>query len=159
MMNLVELIQILQKAEIDFVIVGGYSAVLHGSSVVTQDLDICIPFTENTVLKLREILSPFHPVHRMTPQKLSFLEYPESLQTLKNLYLQTDLGTLDILGFVGGVGDFEAVKKNALRLEFFGSVCLILSVDDLIAAKKFMARPKDFLVIKELECLYKGPKS
>ena len=29
------------KAEIDFVIVGGFAATLHGSSLVTRDLDVC----------------------------------------------------------------------------------------------------------------------
>ena len=46
MKNLNNLVHVLQNANIDFVIVGGYSAVLHGSSMVTQDLDICIRFDE-----------------------------------------------------------------------------------------------------------------
>ncbi len=155
MKNLNNLIQILQKANIDFVIVGGYSAVLHGSSMVTQDLDICIHFHESEILNLRKALESYHPVHRMTPQRLSFLEYPQEIKNVKNIYLETDLGILDILGFVGGVGTFEDVKKNALKIDFFGHQCFLLSIQDLIQAKKYLGRPKDIMVVKELECILK----
>lgn len=155
MSNLVQLIQVLQKSDIDFVIVGGYSAVLHGSSLVTQDLDVCISFDDNAVSRLRECLATFHPKHRMTPQKLSFLEHPQKVEGVKNLYLETDLGMLDVLGFVGGVGEFERVKSKALEIEFMGYPCHILSIDDLIAAKEFMGRPKDLMAVKELKCFKK----
>lgn len=36
-----ELIQRLCDADIDFVIVGGFAGILHGSTLVTRDLDIC----------------------------------------------------------------------------------------------------------------------
>jgi molybdopterin-guanine dinucleotide biosynthesis protein len=38
------LLQRLCDAEIDFVIVGGFAATLHGSSLVTRDLDVCAIF-------------------------------------------------------------------------------------------------------------------
>lgn len=37
MANLKKIIQILSENQIDFVIVGGFGAMLHGSSQVTQD--------------------------------------------------------------------------------------------------------------------------
>jgi hypothetical protein len=35
------LIDCLRDADIDFVIVGGFAGMLHGSTLVTRDLDIC----------------------------------------------------------------------------------------------------------------------
>src|SRR3990167_2862180 len=99
------LLEVLLDNGIDFVIVGGFAAVLHGSSQVTQDLDLCVAFSPFQIEKLRKCLAPFNPRHRMTVQKLSFLEFPQDLSGVKNLYIESDLGILDLLSFVGGVGD------------------------------------------------------
>jgi molybdopterin-guanine dinucleotide biosynthesis protein len=50
------LLQRLCDAEIDFVIVGGFAATLHGSSLVTRDLDICAILNKENVGKLRDAL-------------------------------------------------------------------------------------------------------
>ena len=47
----------LADSGLEFVIVGGYAAVTHGSSMVTRDLDICVDLSSETVGKLREILA------------------------------------------------------------------------------------------------------
>lgn len=153
MANLKKIIQILSENQIDFVIVGGFGAMLHGSSQVTQDIDICVSFNESLITRLRTALKDYHPVHRMTPNKLSFLEYPADTKSIKNLYLQTDLGMVDLLGLVGGVGELDVLKKNALEIELNGKKCRVISVEDLIKAKKFMGRPKDVVTVKELECI------
>lgn len=41
MHNLHQLLKRLAEAQLDFVVIGGYAGVLHGSSLVTNDLDIC----------------------------------------------------------------------------------------------------------------------
>lgn len=145
------LIQILLDHQIEFVIVGGMAAVLHGSSQVTQDLDVCAPLDVPHIEKLRECLAPFHPTHRMTPKKLSFLEFPEDISNIKNLYLQTDKGIIDVLGQISGVGDYSRVARLAVQVGVFGAKCQVISIDDLILAKQFMARPKDLATIKELK--------
>jgi molybdopterin-guanine dinucleotide biosynthesis protein len=51
-----QLIQRLSDAEIDFVIVGGFAGMLHGSSLVTRDLDVCAVLSRENVAKLRDVL-------------------------------------------------------------------------------------------------------
>lgn len=46
--------------------------------------------------RLRKVLSPYHPKHRMTPQKLSFITEPRSIESINNLYLETEYGVLDV---------------------------------------------------------------
>ena len=41
MVSLGELLKTLIDAQIDFVLIGGYASVVHGSTMVTRDLDIC----------------------------------------------------------------------------------------------------------------------
>jgi ribosomal protein L34 len=67
------LIERLCDAGVDFVIVGGFAGMLHGSSLVTRDLDVCAVLSAENIAKLRAALGDLHPTHRLTPQRLSFL--------------------------------------------------------------------------------------
>lgn len=150
MKNLENLLKILLENKIEFVLVGGLAATLHGSSVVTQDLDVCCSLSPDNIKKLKTCLAPYHPVHRMMPQKLSFLDIPKEGESLRNLYLETDLGVLDVLGSITGIGDFKTVTKQSIEVELFGVPCRVLSMEALIKAKDAMGRDKDKAVIKEL---------
>ena len=68
MRNLKELLKILLENNIDFVLIGGFAAVVHGSTLVTQDLDICTAITNDNVSKLRNALKNLNPRHRMNPK-------------------------------------------------------------------------------------------
>jgi hypothetical protein len=65
----------------------------------------------------------------------------------------TDLGPLDFLGEVAGLGTFDAVKAASDNLNIFGIDCLILSLDGLIASKRAAGRKKDLIAVTELEGL------
>jgi hypothetical protein len=153
MTELNRLLQTLCDAEIDFVVVGGFAAMLHGSSMLTRDLDVCAVLTDSTVARLRAAFRDLHPTHRQTPQRLSFLDIPDPGVPLKNIYLQTDLGPLDVLGAITGFDDIADIRKNAVRLDLFGRSVLVISMEDLIKAKEALGRPKDLLVAQELRAI------
>jgi hypothetical protein len=156
--DLNQLIQRLCDADIEFVIVGGFAAMLHGSSLVTRDLDVCVVLTAENVQKLRHAFQDLHPAHRLTSQKLSFLDNPDPGVEVHNLYLRTDLGPIDVLSSIRGVGDFERISKESVEIELFGRSCRIISLDDLIRAKEAMGREKDFLAAKELRAVREKAK-
>jgi len=147
------LLQRLFEAEIDFVIVGGFGAMLHGSSLLTRDLDVCAVLTAENLDKLRATFGDLHPIHRLTPQRISFLENPERGTLLKNLYLQTDLGPLDLMSSITGVGDYARVAAGSVEIELFGRRARVIGLDDLILAKQAMGREKDLLAVKELRAI------
>jgi predicted nucleotidyltransferase len=153
MKNLHFLLQRLADAGLEFVVVGGFAGVLHGSSYVTDDLDICVVMSPETVVKLRTALADLKPVHRMTPQKLSFLEYPPEGQPLANVYLETEAGIIDVLGSVMGIGDYPALARQAIEIPLFGRRCRVISLEGLIKAKEAMGREKDLLTAKELRAI------
>ena len=144
------LLELLAGGDVEFVVVGGYAAVLHGSSYVTQDLDICVVCSPENIERLRRLLKDLDPRHRMTAQKLSFLETPPPGTELKNIYLRTKLGVLDVLSDVLGVGDFARLKAEARQIEIGGRKVWVMSLRDLIVAKESLGRDKDILVTKEL---------
>ncbi|EIP99177.1 putative nucleotidyltransferase [Opitutaceae bacterium TAV1] len=147
------LLKRLAEAGLDFVIIGGFAAVTHGSSYVTQDIDICALLTPENVSRLRQALAEWNPRHRMTPQRLSFLQYPADDQPVKNLYLQTDKGVIDILSSVMGVGEFERLKQQAEEIEVDGTRFRVMSLRDLISAKEALGREKDLLTARELRLI------
>jgi len=138
---------------VEFVVVGGYAAVLHGSALITNDVDVCAVLSAGNVEKIRAALADLNPIHRITHRKLSFLEHPAPGQPLVNLYLETDGGTIDILSSVLGVGDFGRLKERAVEASIFGRKCAIISLEDLIVAKEAVGREKDLLAVKELRAI------
>lgn len=87
MSDLQRLLLRLSEAGIEFVLVGGYAAVLHGCSVLTRDVDVCAPLTPENIEKLREALRDTHPTHRRSVQRPSFLDEPQPGIALNHLYL------------------------------------------------------------------------
>jgi hypothetical protein len=151
MTDLNNLLKILLDSEIDFVLIGGFAAVLHGSSQVTQDLDVALVLSAENIEKLRHTLRGYHPKHRMNPGfQPSLDEIPRPGESLNNLYLKTDLGILDILSEVKPIGDFNKVKANAIKVTLFNRPCKVISLDDLIEVKGAMNRPKDRSTLSEL---------
>ena len=95
METLSQLLQRLCDADVDFIVVGGYAALVHGSTLVTRDLDVCAVLSADDVAKLRKALANLNPTHRLTPERLSFLNNPDPGVPVKNLYLETEIGSSD----------------------------------------------------------------
>ncbi|MCX6998670.1 MAG: nucleotidyltransferase [Kiritimatiellaeota bacterium] len=151
--DLNSLLQRLIRHQVDFVVVGGYAAVAHGSSLVTMDVDICGDFSAGNLRRLQEALADLHPVHRMTPRRLPLRITPEFCRGLKNLYLDTDLGQLDCLNAVLGIGEFPAVRRRSVTIRLPFGRCRILALDALIEAKQAMNRPRDQETVLQLRAI------
>ena len=151
MQNLKALLERLLQNQIDFVLVGGFAGVVHGSTLVTQDLDICLAMTNEQIEKLRKALSNLHPILRMNPNfQPSFMDHPKDLTGVNNIYLKTDLGILDVMSELPPVGSFKTIKKNAIEIFLYGHSCKVISLDDLIQIKRAMTRPKDQEALRQL---------
>ncbi len=70
-----------------------------------------------------------------------------------NFTLTTNLGDIDLLGEISGVGSYKDLRTNAETVELFGKHCLVISLVDLIRSKKAAGRKKDLLILDELEAL------
>jgi predicted nucleotidyltransferase len=148
-----QLLQRIADVGIDFVIIGGVAAVMHGSSYVTRDVDLCVVLSDENIARLRRALADLNPCHRMTSQRLSFLTHPPDGQPVQNLYLQTDAGVVDMLTTVLGVGDFTRLKSAAEELLVDGRMYRVMALEDLIQAKEALGREKDLLAAKELRAI------
>lgn len=109
--------------------------------------------TGDNVERLRLALAESNPRHRLTPERLSFLKVPQKGEPVNDLHLETDVGVVDILSTVLGVGDFARLKRDAECFEVDGRPCWVMSLPDLIAAKESMGRGKDKLTAVELRVI------
>ncbi len=140
---------------IDFVVVGGVAANVHGSARATFDLDVCAPLDHATCVKIVNAVSDLHPRFRSRPDLPVVTPDNPNLRGLKNLYLRTDAIVLDVLGDVSGVGDFSACNRESDWIDFQSLRCRVLKLDALIRAKRAAGRSKDLLALPELEALLK----
>jgi hypothetical protein len=98
-------------------------------------------------------LKPYHPRLRGAPEGLPFLFDMETLSNGMNFTLTTDLGDIDLLGHLSGLGEFPAVALDAISMPLFGGEYRVASLDTLIRSKKAAGRSKDLNVLPELEAL------
>ncbi|MCK5225954.1 MAG: nucleotidyltransferase [Planctomycetes bacterium] len=151
-----DLIARLAKNEVDFVIVGGFAGVVHGCTYVTQDIDICCDFSVENLLKLQKAVCDLNPVHRMAANRNKLDLTSENCGSYKNLYLDTDIGQLDCLGSISGVGDYEQVKSKSILIDAEGINLRVLNIDALLESKKAMNRPRDKQAILQLKAAKKS---
>jgi predicted nucleotidyltransferase len=145
----------LVSQHVEFVVVGGLAMAAHGSAYLTKDLDVCYDRAAANLAALAAALAPLHPYLRGAPPGLPFRLDVPTLQAGLNFTLTTDLGDLDLLGEVSGLGDYHEVFAQSQESAMFGLQVRVLSLDGLIAAKKAAGRNKDRAHLLELEELKK----
>lgn len=153
MIELEPQISLLMKYSIDFIIVGGTAVVAHGADYLTNDLDVCYSRTDDNLEKLALALKSVNARLRGAPLGLPFILDARTLKSGLNFTFETDIGPLDLLGEVLGVGGYKEARDKALTFELFGYQVLILALDKLIAAKRAAGRPKDLVILPELEAI------
>lgn len=146
-------LEVLVKARVDFVVVGGAAATVHGSARLTQDLDIVYDRSPENIDRLVNALEPHRPYLRGAPPGLPFIFDSATVRSGLNFTLTTDLGDLDLLGEVVGGGTYGALVAHSAAIEVFGVRCLCVGLPKLIELKRAAGRTKDLEAIAELEVL------
>ena len=138
---------------VDFVLIGGYAAVLHGSPRVTRDLDVCYATDTTNLRALAKVLADLHARPAGTDDELPFVADERTLARVELLTLQTDAGALDLITAPAGAPGYERLRSNAARYEIGGFLVKVAEIDDLVLMKAAAGRPKDLADITELEAI------
>jgi hypothetical protein len=144
------LLDALAAGGVRFVVVGGVALVLRGSSRVTLDLDLCYARDPDNLSRLASALAPFHPRLRGAPPELPFLWDARTLASGLNFTLTTDLGDLDILGEIPGIGGYAQVARASSDLRVGDARVAVMDLDGLERAKRAAGRVKDLLDLAEI---------
>ena len=143
----------LVAGQVEFVLVGGLAATVHGSARLTQDVDVVYSRSEANIARLVEALEPLNPYLRGAPPGLPFEWSSATVKRGLNFTLTTTAGDIDLLGEIVGGGGYEALSARAEYVDLFGYECLCLDLPTLIATKRAAGRPRDLEAIAELEAL------
>jgi len=146
-------LEFLGDNEIECVIVGGVAATLHGSSLPTTDLDVCYSRAPANLQKLATALQSVHARLRNAPPELPFILDAETLRSGLNFTLVTDVGDVDLLGEVPGIGYYDEALDGASVLKVLGFEFRVIALEKLILAKRTAGRAKDLIAVAELEAI------
>jgi hypothetical protein len=141
--------------QVEFVLIGGMAMIAQGATYFTKDLDICYSRSPQNLDAVARAFTALHCYLRGVPPGLPFRLDAPTIKAGLNFTLITDLGDVDLLGEVAGVGGFAEVYAQSEERTIFGMTFPVLSVDGLIAAKKAAGRAKDRAHLLELEELKK----
>jgi len=152
-MLLADILRGLRDAAIEYVVVGGLAANVHGSPRITADVDICYDPTPDNLERMARLLAGWHAYLRGVEPGLPFTMDARTLRNAPVLTLVTDLGDLDVMDRVAGVGAYPAVRAASVEADLAGVPARVLALDALIAAKRAAGRRKDQEALLELEAL------
>jgi predicted nucleotidyltransferase len=150
--ELAELLELLLDASVEFILVGGGAAVIHGAPVTTQDIDIVHSRRAENVERLLQVLSGLDarlvdPAGRnLTPGRLA-------LSGPGQLLIRTRLGRVDVLGALHDGRGYEELLRTAETVDFEGRSLRIIDLHSLIEIKSGTGRAKDRLVVPVLLAL------
>ena len=148
-----EVIRLLGRYDVRYVLIGGLAAITHGSSSVTVDVDICHATDPPNLERLVSALRKVHAYLGGVEPGLPFRIDAKTLERGDSFTFTTDLGALDVLATPSGTHGFGDLARTADTLELFGHDVLVASVDDLIRMKRAAGRPKDRVELEILAAL------
>ncbi|MGQ0653335.1 MAG: hypothetical protein ACT4P4_13890 [Betaproteobacteria bacterium] len=141
------------ESEVQFIVVGGVAATLHGAARLTQDVDVVYAREAENLQRIVRALGALEPYLRGAPPGLPFTLDERTLAAGLNFTLSTRAGDIDLLGEIAGGGDYGALLEHSIEVELFGARCRCLDLPTLIAVKMAAGRPKDLEAIAELRAL------
>jgi hypothetical protein len=131
------------EASVDFILVGGLSAVLNGAPAQTLDVDIVHSREAANVERLTKALESLDAIFRIQPER-RVRPAPSHLAGAGHLNLITKFGPLDLLGTIGRDLDYTALLPHSSEKIIAESVTIrVLDLETLIAIKEELGGEKD----------------
>jgi hypothetical protein len=146
------LLDALNADGVEYLVVGGSAAVLHGAPVTTQDLDIVDRLTAENINRLQRCLSRLHAVIR-EPGTRGLVPNQSMLQAGGQLRLMTDFGPLDVLGHLHDGRDYDDLVAHSELVGDARRRIRVIDLATLIEIKAGTKRRRDRLVLPILRAL------
>lgn len=150
--DLEALIEALVDAGVEFIVVGGAAAVLHGAPTTTQNLDIVHRRTPENVTRLAALLERLDAYLR-EPGNRRLRPSAEVLAGGGQLNLSTSLGPLDPLGKLHDGRGYDELLPTSVLMQDGELKLRVVDLDTLIAIKAGTGRSRDKLVLPILIAL------
>jgi hypothetical protein len=148
--DFLEILKFLSKHEVDFIVVGGVCAVLHGAPVTTFDLDIVHSRSQKNLTNLMTALKELDAHYRERKDK-SIKPKLSHLASTGHHLLITKSGPLDLLGKIGNNHTYSDLLPFTVDVKVSKLHVRILELETLIKVKKETITEKDKIIIPILQ--------
>ena len=148
-----EVVRLLGRHSVRYVLIGGLAAVTHGAPLVTQDVDVCHARNAENLDRLADALREVNAELRGADTGVRFVLDARTLANGDAFTFTTDIGSIDLLATPAGTSGYEDLVRAADRFDLFGYRVMVASIDDLIRMKRAAGRTKDLLAVEELGAL------
>jgi len=150
----VELLGVLVEHGVDFILIGGLGATVHGSPYATVDVDIVPRRDRNNLKSLSNALRAIDArVYVSADETLRFEHDGASLADSTVWNLATAFGGLDITYFPAGTTGYSDLAERSQSIDVGGVVVRVAALEDIIRSKEAANREKDRVVLPALRRL------
>jgi predicted nucleotidyltransferase len=136
------LLQTLAAHGVDFIVVGGVSAVLHGAPITTFDLDLVHSRAPDNIDRLLSALQDLGAYYRGQGERRLKPDRAHLISSGHQL-LMTSFGPLDLLGTIGAHRSYDDLLEHTTELQVGGLRLRVLNLETLIEIKEEVGHEKD----------------
>jgi len=140
--SFIEILKVLSRHEVDYILVGGMAAILEGAPVSTFDLDIVFLKTGENLEHLLAALLEIG-AHYRDPAGRHIVPDAEKLASFRMHQLVTSLGFLDVMETIGTGMTYADLVNDTRISEVAGVNVRILGLETIILSKEQANRDKD----------------
>jgi hypothetical protein len=138
------IIEVLRRHQVDFIVIGGFAAVVHGSPIPTQDVDVVPETTHDNYARLSAALKELDAkVRAEGVEPLPFDHDADSLAAARIWNLTTKFGDLDVTPQPAGTQGYADLKRDAIEITLRGVPVQLASLADIVRSKEAAGRDKD----------------
>ena len=150
-----EILRVLDRHDVHYVLVGGLAAVLHGASHVTTDVDVVPEDAQPNLERLSAALKELDARIRTTgePDGIPFDHSAESLARVRVWDLQTSMGDLDITFQPSGTRGYDDLRRDVVTMRIRGVEVPVASLADVVRSKEAAGRARDRAALPALRAL------
>lgn len=141
-----DLLMELGKAEVDYLLIGGYAVALHCKPRYTKDIDIWIRSSDDNYQRLIQALEAFGAPRQVGADVMTG---PAD----EIVWFGNPPNRVDILKHIPGVEFAPAFESRVIFELQDGVKASVISLADLLAAKRAAGRPQDLLDAAMLETI------
>lgn len=160
------LVECLHRHQVEYLIVGGIGAQLHGAQRPTFDFDSLPALSKENLGRLAAAMRELHAYLRvggLTDEEARALPTRVDADSLARMDIstwRTDAGDFDVLTAIptrdGGRAFYDELEARAQRVEVGPVNVRVAALADIIASKEWADRPKDREALDELRRLRDG---
>jgi len=141
--DMLDFISLMDKREVEYMLVGGVAVICHGYMRSTQDIDFLVYPSEENAEKIMSALRDFGFGEAGIPKSIFLAESGA-------VHLGVEPNRIDLLTSLTGVSNKE-LFADVVPIEVDGITVKTISLRNLLKVKRYAGRLKDLADVEELE--------